>query len=178
MKNYLKILFLYFIMSSTAPTASADPKELIQLKLKTGTVIIELYPDKAPNHVKRIKELANEGFYDGLTFHRVIDGFMVQTGDPKGDGTGGSEKDNLDAEFNDIKHTKGVVSMARSSMPNSANSQFFIMIADSPHLDGQYSAFGKVTEGMEFVDQIKKGYGPNGSVSDPDKIIKMHSTTN
>jgi peptidylprolyl isomerase len=174
MKNYLKILFLYFIMSSTA---SADPKELIQLQLKTGTVIIELYPNKAPNHVKRIKELANEGFYDGLTFHRVIDGFMVQTGDPKGDGTGGSEKPNLDAEFNDTKHTKGVVSMARSSMPNSANSQFFIMLAYSPHLDGQYSAFGKVKEGMEFVDQIQRGDGPNGKVSNPDKIIKMRSIT-
>lgn len=174
MKNFLKILFLYFIMSATSSSASAEQqKKLIELKLKTGTVVIELFPNIAPKHVERIEELANEGFYDGLTFHRVIDGFMVQTGDPEGNGTGGSTLPDLPAEFSDTKHERGVVSMARSMDPNSANSQFFITLEESPHLNGQYSAFGKVIEGMEHVDQIKKGDGPNGAVSNPDVILKM-----
>jgi len=164
-------------MTTSAPTTSVNQNNLMKLELKTGMVIIELYPNKAPNHVKRIQELANEGFYDGLAFHRVIDGFMAQTGDPKGDGTGGSTKNDLEAEFNDINHAKGVISMARSSMLNSANSQFFIMLADNPHLDGQYSAFGKVKQGMEFVEKIAKGDEPNGKVANPDKIIKMRSIT-
>ena len=146
---------------------------MIYLDLKDGRVVIELFPDKAPNHVKRIKELAREGFYDGVVFHRVLAGFMVQGGDPTGTGTGGSEKPDLKAEFNDTKHVEGVLSMARSSSPHSANSQFFIMLADSPHLDGQYSAWGRVVSGLEHVHKIKKGAGGSGIVDKPDKIIKM-----
>ena len=155
------------------------------MKLKDGEVEIELYPDKAPNHVKRFKDLANKGRYDGVVFNRVIDGFMAQTGDVKfGNsnskefnlsmaGTGGSELPDLKAEFSDIPHERGVLSAARSADPNSANSQFFICFQSAPHLDRQYSVFGKVIKGMEFVDNIKKGQGPNGSVKDPDKIISL-----
>ena len=157
------------------------------LKLKYGEVEIELYPDKAPNHVKRFKELADQGKYDNVVFHRVIDGFMAQSGDVKfGNssspdfnislaGTGGSDLPNLKAEFSDIAHTRGVLSAARSSDPNSANSQFFICFENAPHLDRQYSVFGKVIKGMEFVDKIKKGEPNSGSVADPDKIISIRS---
>jgi peptidyl-prolyl cis-trans isomerase B (cyclophilin B) len=157
------------------------------LKLKYGDVLIELYPDKAPNHVERFKELANEGKYDNVVFHRVIDGFMAQTGDVKfGNsnspefnlslaGTGGSDLPNIKAEFSDIAHTRGVLSAARSADPDSANSQFFICFDSSPHLDRQYSAFGKVIKGMEFVDMIKKGEPNSGAVSEPDKIISLKS---
>jgi len=157
------------------------------LKLKNGDVEIELYPKIAPNHVKRFEKLANEGKYDGVVFHRVIDGFMAQTGDVKfGNsnspdynlslaGTGGSDLPDLKAEFSDLAHNKGVLSMARSADPNSANSQFFIVFESSPHLDRSYSAFGKVIRGMELVDKIKLGDGPNGSVQDPDKIITLRS---
>jgi len=155
------------------------------MKLKDGEVEIELYSDIAPNHVKRFKDLANKGRYDGVVFHRVIDGFMAQSGDVKfGNsnskefnlsmaGTGGSELPDLKAEFSDIPHERGVLSAARSADPNSANSQFFICFQSAPHLDRQYSVFGKVIKGMEFVDNIKKGQGPNGSVKDPDKIISL-----
>ena len=151
------------------------------LKLKDGDVKIELFEDVAPNHVKRIKQLAQEGKYDGVVFHRVIDGFMAQTGDVKfGNssnddynleraGTGGSNLPDLKAEFSKIPHIKGTLSMARSQDPNSANSQFFICLEAAPHLDGQYTAFGKVIEGMEFVDKIKRGE----PASDPDKIISF-----
>ena len=151
------------------------------LKLKDGDVKIELYEDVAPNHVKRIKQLSQEGKYDGVVFHRVIDGFMAQTGDVKfGNssnddfnlrraGTGGSDLPDLKAEFSKIPHIKGTLSMARSQDPNSANSQFFICLEAAPHLDGQYTAFGKVIEGMEFVDKIKRGE----PASDPDKIISF-----
>ena len=157
------------------------------LKLKDGNLKIELFPDVAPNHVKRITELANSGKYDGVVFHRVIDGFMAQTGDVKfGNsnspdynlslaGTGGSDLPNVKAEFSDISHERGILSAARSSDPDSANSQFFICFDSAPHLDRQYSAFGKVIKGMEFVDMIKKGDGQSGSVSDPDKIISLKS---
>ena len=157
------------------------------LKLKDGDVKIELFPDVAPKHVERIKTLANEGKYDNVVFHRVIEGFMAQTGDvefgnsssDKFDlrraGTGGSTLPDLPAEFSDIPHEKGVLSMARSSPPNSANSQFFICFESAPHLDRNYTVFGKVVEGMEFVDQIKKGDGANGSVSDPDIILSLKS---
>ena len=157
------------------------------LKLKDGDVKIELFEDKAPNHVKRIKELANSGKYDNVVFHRVIDGFMAQTGDVKfGNsknenfnlslaGTGGSDLPNLKAEFTDIAHTRGILSAARSADPNSANSQFFICFDSAPHLDRQYSAFGKVIKGMEFVDMIKKGEPGSGAVQDPDKIISIRS---
>jgi peptidylprolyl isomerase len=150
-----------------------NPEDALYLDLEDGRVIIEMYPDKAPNHVKRIKELAREGFYDGVVFHRVIDGFMAQTGDPTGTGMGGSGQ-KLKAEFNDVKHTRGVVSMARAADPNSADSQFFIMFDDGPFLDGQYTAWGKVISGMQYVDNIKKGDSTqNGTVTDPDKIISL-----
>ena len=157
------------------------------LKLKTGDVKIELFDDVAPNHVERIKKLANDGLYDNVVFHRVIDGFMAQTGDVqfgnsssknfdlKRAGMGSSEFPNLNAEFNDLPHEKGTISMARSSDPNSANSQFFICFDSSPFLDRNYTVFGKVVEGMDHVDKIKKGDGTNGSVSDPDKIISFKS---
>lgn len=155
-------------------TAQLNDDNILIMKLKYGNVIIELYPDIAPEHVKRIKTLSSEGFYDKIVFHRVIEGFMAQTGDPTGTGMGGSNLDDLKAEFNSIKHVKGVVSMARSENLDSANSQFFIMLADAPHLNNQYTAFGKVIEGMEFVDTIKKGYiDDNGAVNNPDSIIKM-----
>ena len=157
------------------------------LKLKDGDVKIELFSDTAPNHVKRIKELADAGKYDNVVFHRVIDGFMAQTGDVKfGNssskdfdlrraGIGGSDLPDLNQEFNDLPHDRGTVSMARSSDPNSANSQFFICFKPAPFLDRQYTVFGKVIEGMEFVDMITKGDGDNGAVSNPDKIISFKS---
>ena len=148
-------------------------EDVINLELKDGIVKIKTFDDKAPNHVKRIKELVNQGFYDGIVFHRVIDGFMAQTGDPLGNGTGGSGQ-NIKAEFNDTPHKRGILSMARAMDPNSADSQFFICFDDAPHLDGQYTAWGEVIEGMEYVDKIKKGDPiKNGLVQDPDKIIKM-----
>ena len=158
------------------------------LKLKDGDVKIEMFPDVAPNHVKRITELANSGKYDNVVFHRVIDGFMAQTGDVKfGNseskdfdlrraGMGGSDLPDLKEEFNDVPHERGTLSMARSSDPNSANSQFFICFEQASFLDRQYTVFGKVVEGMEFVDMIKKGdSNNNGAVSDPDKIISFKS---
>ena len=157
------------------------------LKLKDGDVEIELFSDIAPNHVKRFKQLAEEKKYDGVVFHRVIDGFMAQTGDVqfgnsthesydiRRAGTGGSKYPDLKAEFSDIPHDRGILSMARSSDPNSANSQFFIVFKSAPHLDRQYTAFGKVIKGMEFVDLIKKGEGSNGEVDNPDKIISLAS---
>ena len=148
----------------------------LHLELKSGPVVIELRPDLAPNHVARIAELANEGFYDGVVFHRVIPGFMAQTGDPTGTGTGGSKKSDLKAEFSKEKHMRGTCAMARSSNPNSANSQFFICFADAPWLDGQYTVWGKVTSGMEHVDVIKKGDRSRGAISgEPDRIVKMRA---
>lgn len=158
----------------TANANAADPENTLYMDLEDGRVVIEMYPEKAPKHVARIKELTREGFYDGVVFHRVIDGFMAQTGDPSGTGSGGSDKPDLPAEFNDTKHMRGVTSMARTQNPNSANSQWFIMLDDAPHLDGQYTAWGRVVEGMEHVDAIKKGEAArNGSVDNPDKIVKM-----
>ena len=157
----------------TANAFAAEPENTLFLDLKDGRVVIEMYPEKAPTHVARIKELTRQGFYDGVVFHRVIDGFMAQTGDPTGTGTGGSGK-NLKAEFNDVKHVRGVTSMARAGHPDSADSQFFIMLDDASHLDGQYTAWGKVVEGMDYVDNIKKGSSyNNGAVSNPDKIVRM-----
>lgn len=143
------------------------------MNLKTGQVKIELRPDLAPNHVVRITELTKEGFYDGLVFHRVIAGFMAQTGDPTGTGTGGSKKPSLKAEFSREPHVRGTCSMARSGHPDSANSQFFICFGDAPWLDGQYTVWGKVVEGMEHIDAIKKGGVRDGAVVNPDKIISM-----
>ena len=155
------------------------------MNLKDGDVIIELFNDIAPNHVERFKKLTREKKYDNVVFHRVIDGFMAQTGDVQfGNftldsydisraGTGQSEYPDLKAEFSDIPHERGTLSMARSQNPDSGNSQFFICLEESPHLDRQYTAFGKVTKGMEFIDKIKKGDGANDSVSDPDKILSI-----
>lgn len=151
-----------------------DPENTLHLQLKDGLVVIQLLPEVAPGHVAQIKALAREGFYDGIVFHRVIEGFMAQTGDPTGTGMGGSERPNLKAEFNATPHMRGTVSMARSSNPDSANSQFFICFDDASYLDGQYTVWGQVVEGMEHVDAIKKGNKiSNGSVSDPDRIISL-----
>jgi peptidylprolyl isomerase len=162
-----------FAASLSGAADAADLENTLYMDLKDGRVVIEMRPDLAPRHVTQIKRLTRDEFYDGLVFHRVIDGFMVQGGDPEGDGTGGSGK-RIRAEFSDEKHVRGVVSMARSSNPNSADSQFFIMLGPAPYLDGKYTIWGKVVSGMEFVDKIKKGdYSQNGKVSDPDKIIRM-----
>jgi peptidylprolyl isomerase len=149
------------------------PDNILYLELKSGRVTIELRPDLAPNHVARIKELTQEGFYDGVVFHRVIPGFMAQTGDPTGTGAGGSKKPNLKAEFSRERHVRGTCAMARSNSPDSANSQFFICFDTSPWLDGKYTVWGRVTEGMEHIDAIKKGDDSNGSVVNPDKVISM-----
>ncbi len=145
----------------------ADPENTLVLTLDTGPVTIALRPDLAPGHVERIKELAREGFYDGVVFHRVIPGFMAQGGDPTGTGMGGSKKANLKAEFSDESHVRGVCSMARSSNPNSANSQFFIVFDDATFLDNQYTVWGQVTEGMDNVDALPKGEPPRA----PGKIV-------
>ncbi|HAK62199.1 MAG: peptidylprolyl isomerase [Pseudomonadota bacterium] len=151
-----------------------DPENTLHLELKDGLVVIQLLPDVAPGHVAQIKALTREGFYDGIVFHRVIEGFMAQTGDPTGTGMGGSERPNLKAEFNATPHVRGTVSMARSSNPDSANSQFFICFDDANYLDGQYTVWGQVVEGMEHVDAIKKGNKlSNGAVSEPDRIISL-----
>ena len=150
-----------------------DKENTLYLDLKDGRVVIEMFPNVAPKHVARIKELVRQGFYDGIVFHRVIDGFMAQTGDPTGTGMGGSGK-KLPAEFNSEPHVRGTASMARAMDPNSADSQFFICFADARFLDRQYTVWGKVTSGMEFVDKIKKGDSrQNGTVANPDKIVKM-----
>src|SRR5210317_1773899 len=183
-KFFIKILLFLFILTNQ----SMSEENLMILKLKDGDVKIELFPDVAPNHVKRIKELADSGQYDNVVFHRVIDGFMAQTGDVRfGNsdagsfdlrraGMGGSDLPDLKQEFSSVPHERGTLSMARSSDPDSANSQFFICFKASPFLDRQYTVFGKVLDGMELVDKIKRGdESNNGSVSDPDKIISFKS---
>ena len=182
MRILINILIFLFIINQNIAIAKED---IMILKLKDGDVKIELFSDVAPKHVERIKTLASEGKYDNVVFHRVIDGFMAQTGDLKfGNsssenfdlrraGTGGSDLPDLKQEFSNIPHLRGTLSMARSSDPNSANSQFFICFESSPHLDRQYTIFGKVIEGMKFVDLIKRGEGSNGEVSNPDKIINL-----
>jgi cyclophilin family peptidyl-prolyl cis-trans isomerase len=147
----------------------ADPENTLIIETTKGKVVIGLRPDLAPNHVAHIKRLARENFYDGVVFHRVIEGFMAQTGDPKGTGTGGSSYPNLKQEFNDEPHVRGTASMARSQNPDSANSQFFICFDDAPFLNKQYTVWGKVIEGMENVDQIKRGE----PVRDPDKMLTV-----
>ena len=182
----IKKIFFIFIFFLFFNQTYAEENIMI-LKLKDGDVKIELFEDVAPKHVARIKKLASEKKYDGVVFHRVIDGFMAQTGDVEfGNssssnfnitraGTGGSSLPDLKAEFNNLPHERGTLSMARSTNPDSANSQFFICFEAAPHLDRNYSVFGKVIEGMEFVDKIKKGDGPNGLVDEPDKIISFKS---
>ena len=178
-----KIFFIFIFTLFINQTCAKE--DIMILKLKDGDVVIELFNDIAPNHVQRFKKLSAEKKYDGVVFHRVIDGFMAQTGDVEfGNsaldsfdlqraGTGGSEYPDLKSEFSDIPHERGTLSMARSSDPNSANSQFFICFKAVSHLDRQYTVFGKVVQGMEFVDLIKKGEGSNGQVSKPDKIIRL-----
>jgi len=150
----------------------ADLENTLYLDAPKGRVTIELRPDIAPGHVARIKELVRSGFYDGLKFHRVIEGFMAQTGDPRGDGTGGSGK-KLKAEFNSANFLRGTVGMARANDPDSGDSQFFICFEPAPFLDGKYTIWGQVTSGMEAIDAIKRGSGQSGSVSNPDQIVKM-----
>ena len=183
-----KIFYLFILIFSLVNNNIFAQNNLMILKTKHGEVKIELYPEKAPNHVKRFKDLADGGKYDGVVFHRVIDGFMAQTGDVKfGNssssdfnlkmaGMGGSDLPDLNQEFNSLPHERGTLSMARSSDPNSANSQFFICFKPAPFLDRQYTVFGKVIEGMEFVDKIQRGdENNNGAVADPDKIISFKS---
>ena len=185
MNRILSYIFILFFISANQLIAKEN---IMILKLKDGDVKIELFEDVAPNHVKRIKELANSGKYDNVVFHRVIDGFMAQTGDVKfGNseskefdlrraGMGGSDMPDLEQEFNSLPHDRGTLSMARAQDPNSANSQFFICFQPAPFLDRQYTVFGKVIEGMEFVDKIKRGdQNNNGAVTDPDKIISFKS---
>ena len=162
------------VQSAQAQSAKQETnlENTLYLDLKDGRVTIKMRPDLAPNHVARIKELVREGFYDGIVFHRVIDGFMAQTGDPTGTGRGGSGQ-NLDAEFSLENHKRGVLSMARSQDPNSADSQFFIVFDDSSFLDNQYTVWGEVSDGMDLVDKIKRGAEGSGAVDDPDIIVKM-----
>ena len=180
MKKIFVAIFIFFI------TQDVNSEEnMMILKLEYGDVKIELFGDIAPNHVKRVKTLAEQNKYDGVVFHRVIEGFMAQTGDVQfGNsknanfslnkaGTGGSELPDLKAEFSNLPHERGTLSMARSANPDSANSQFFICFDSAPHLDRNYTIFGKVVEGMENIDKIKRGDGPNGNVSEPDKIISF-----
>ncbi len=168
--------FFLFMNQSNAKTTEQSGKNLentLYIELKYGRVAIELLPQIAPKHVERIKILARRKFYDGVKFHRVIDGFMAQTGDPTGTGMGGSDLPDLKAEFSDKPHIRGAVSMARAANPNSGNSQFFIVTKDSKFLDRQYTIWGRVMSGMEFVDKIKKGSGGDGKVTDPDVMLKV-----
>lgn len=181
MKIFIKafiavIAFVFMPLAANAQNSELDLENTLYLDLVDGRVVIEMFPEVAPNHVKRIKELVREGFYDGNVFHRVIEGFMAQTGNPNGGDPTSSEPSgsgqNIDAEFSDITHYKGVVSMARATGENSADSQFFICIGFSPHLDGTYTAWGEVRQGMRYVDKIKYGVIGQG-LEDPSKIIKM-----
>ncbi len=156
-------------MTFDASAQERDLENTLYMDLEDGRVVIELRPDLAPKHAARLKELARDGFYDGVIFHRVIPDFMAQTGDPTGTGRGGSDKPNLPAEFSDAPFKRGTIGMARTQNPNSANSQFFINLARTPHLDGQYTVVGEVVEGMEHVDAIAKGEPP----ADPDQIVEM-----
>ncbi len=174
-RSFVKLVVLVAAVLGPGDAVTAgDPENTLYLDLDSGRVTIELRSDLAPNHVARIKELARKGFYDGLTFHRVIEGFMAQTGDPRGDGTGGSGV-RLKAEFSNAKHVRGTASMARSAgRPDSADSQFFIVFAAATFLDGKYTIWGQVVDGMEHVDAIKKGASNlNGAVTDPDRIVQM-----
>jgi peptidylprolyl isomerase len=161
-------------MTLTDAARAGDPENTLVMETEHGAVVIEMFPDVAPNHVARIKELTRQGFYDGIVFHRVMDGFMAQTGDPTGTGSGGSGQ-NIDAEFSTVPFERGTVGMARAQSPNSGDSQFFIMFAEGSFLNGQYTVWGKVVEGMDAVDQIKKAPAgsQSGQVTDPDHIVSM-----
>jgi peptidylprolyl isomerase len=170
-----RLFFVLLTLSAFAasPLAAADKANTLYLDLKDGRVVIELFPQTAPKMVERVKSLTKQGFYDGLKFHRVITGFMAQTGDPTGTGTGGSKLPNVKAEFNSTPFKRGTLGAARTNDPDTANSQFFICFEAAPHLNGKYTAFGQVIEGMQFVDRIKKGNGAGGEVFNPDTIVKM-----
>ena len=171
-KLFAAAAFLGMVIASNS--ASAQDSDTVIMELRTGDVVIEMLPELAPNHVKRIKTLVKQGFYDGLKFHRVIEGFMAQTGDPRGDGTGGSGQ-NIKAEFTGTRFERGVVGMARSQNRDSADSQFFIMYGSAPSLNNKYTVWGEVVDGMEHVDRIKKGEAAlKGVVQDPDKIVRMY----
>ena len=174
-RSLLTLAMAGMIMAENAEAqGQLDPENTLYMDLKDGRVVIQLRPDLAPKHVERIKVLVREGFYNGTPFHRVIEGFMAQGGDPTGTGTGGSKYPNVPAEFtSQAKFLRGTVGAARSQDPNSANSQFYIMFAPASHLDGQYTIWGRVVSGMEHVDKIKRGAGGNGIVNGPDRIIKM-----
>ena len=165
--------FAFALLALPAAAQDVDPQNALVMELKCGDVVIALKPDVAPAHVERIKTLTREGFYDGIVFHRVIDGFMAQTGDPTGTGMGGSDRPDIAAEFSDVPFTRGTVGMARSSDPDSANSQFFIMFDEGSFLNGQYTVVGEVVEGMDCIDQINKGEPP----ASPDQIIDMQVMT-
>ena len=172
----MKRLFLVLLTLSAflgTPLAAADKANTLYLDLKDGRVVIELFPNVAPKMVERVKTLTKQGFYNGLKFHRVITGFMAQTGDPTGTGTGGSKLSNVKAEFSSTPFKRGTLGAARTDQPDTANSQFFICFEEASHLNGKYTAFGQVIEGMQFVDRIKKGNGPGGEVFTPDTIVKM-----
>lgn len=179
MKSFQKIFFalfvgLFAVTGALAQSAKLDKENILYIDLKSGRVAIQLRPDLAPNHVARVKKLVREGFYDGIVFHRVIDGFMAQTGDPKGTGMGGSKYPDLRAEFSQAPFLRGTIGAARSGSPDSANSQFFINLGAAPHLNGKYTVWGQVIRGMDHVDAIKKGsQARNGSVDNPDKMLKV-----
>ena len=168
---FRNLLVAFCLLFAALPAAAQDydPENTLLMQLDSGTVVIRLRPDLAPNHVARVKELAREGFYDGTPFHRVIEGFMAQGGDPTGTGTGGSNRPDLGAEFTDTNFGRGVIGAARTQDPNSANSQFFICFQDCSFLNNQYTVWGEVIEGMSLVDQIKRGE----PVSNPDRIVTM-----
>jgi peptidylprolyl isomerase len=168
------LVALVCAVPAIAQSAGTDPQNTILIDTKYGRIVIKLRPDLAPKHAERIKQLARDKFYDNVPFHRVIAGFMAQTGDGQnGDGTGGSKYPNLPAEFTNTPFVRGVVGMARTSDPNSANSQFFIVFADASHLNGQYTVVGQVVSGMDVVDKLKKGAGQSGAVTDPDRMLKV-----
>ncbi len=174
--RYLVVALVAFALSLVPDSRAEalDPENALYIDLQHGRVVVELYPDVAPQHVERIKTLAREGFYDGVVFHRVIDGFMAQTGDPTGTGRGGSDYPDLPAEFSDQPFQRGTLGMARAAAPDSANSQFFIMFDEAPHLNGQYTVFGRVVEGMEHVDALERGDpANNGMVGDPDHMVSV-----
>lgn len=173
-RAFLAAALVAVAFAAPAQTARRDPANTVVMETKDGRITIALRADVAPKHAAQIKTLVARKFYDGIVFHRVIDGFMAQTGDPRGDGTGGSDLPNIPAEFSQVPFKRGTVGMARSQNPNSANSQFFIMFREASHLNGQYTVFGKVVQGMELVDKIKRGdQAQNGSVSNPDKMLKV-----
>lgn len=174
LRSLVMVLALLLPLQTAAAQEGPDSENVLVMELQDGRVMIEMLPDVAPAHVERIRTLVRDGFYDGLTFHRVIDGFMAQTGDPTGTGSGGSDLPDLDAEFSEQPFKRGTVGMARSSDPNSANSQWFIAFERAPWLDGEYTVWGQVRQGMPLVDEIKKGNQQRGGVvEDPDEIVRM-----